>query len=229
MTLRLHNTLTRRVEAFVPQDPQRVTMYLCGPTVYNYVHIGNARGPVVFGLLVRLLKREFGAEHVVYARNITDVDDKINAAANELNVPIETITKRYAAAYDDDIRKLGVDAPDLVPYATQHIEQIVAMCQAIDRQRQRVRGGRSCVVRCRVVSAVWPFVGPVGGRNDRGRASGSSAVQKKSRRFRLVETVDAGVARMGKPLGPWTTRLAHRVFRDVRSASRRDHRHPRRR
>ena len=131
MTLRLHNTLTRRVEAFVPQDPQRVTMYLCGPTVYNYVHIGNARGPVVFGLLVRLLKREFGAKHVVYARNITDVDDKINAAAAELNVPIETITKRYAAAYDDDIRKLGVDAPDLVPYATQHIEQIVAMCRRL--------------------------------------------------------------------------------------------------
>src|SRR3984957_17290202 len=131
MTLRLHNTLTRRVEALVPQNPQRVTMYLGVPTVFTYVHIGNARGPVVFGLPVRLLKREFGAEHVVYARNITDVDDKINAAAAELNVPIETITKRYAAAYDDDIRKLGVDAPDLVPYATQHIEQIVAMCRRL--------------------------------------------------------------------------------------------------
>src|SRR5438445_5853474 len=89
MKLRLHNTLTRRVEDFSPQDPARVTMYLCGPTVYNYVHIGNARGPVVFGLLVRLLKRLYGAAHVVYARNITDVDDKINAAATELGVPIE--------------------------------------------------------------------------------------------------------------------------------------------
>ena len=131
MTLRLHNTLTRRVDAFVPQDPQRVTMYLCGPTVYNYVHIGNARGPVVFGLLVRLLKREFGAAHVVFARNITDVDDKINMAAAELNVPIEKITAQYAAAYADDMRKLGVDAPDLIPYATQHIAQIVAMCQRL--------------------------------------------------------------------------------------------------
>ena len=79
MQLRLHNTLTRRVEDFVPQDPRRVTMYLCGPTVYNYVHIGNARGPVVFGLLVRLLKRNYGAQHVVYARNVTDVDGAVEA------------------------------------------------------------------------------------------------------------------------------------------------------
>src|SRR6185312_128273 len=83
MQLRLHNTLTRRVEDFIPQDPNRVTIYLCGPTVYNYVHIGNARGPVVFGLLVRLLKRAHGTRHVVYARNVTDVDDKINAAATD--------------------------------------------------------------------------------------------------------------------------------------------------
>ncbi len=112
MTLKLHNTLTRRIEEFVPQDPRRITMYLCGPTVYNYVHIGNARGPVVFGLLVRLLKRHYGEQHVVFARNITDVDDKINAAAAELKVPIDVITTRFAAAYADDIGKLGVDAPD---------------------------------------------------------------------------------------------------------------------
>jgi len=80
LNLRLHNTRTHRVEDFVAQDPGRVTVYLCGPTVYNYVHIGNARGPVVFGLLVRLLRHIYGAKHVVYVRNITDVDDKINAA-----------------------------------------------------------------------------------------------------------------------------------------------------
>ena len=131
MQLRLHNTLTRRVEEFVPQDPQRVTMYLCGPTVYNYVHIGNARGPVVFGLLVRLLKRVYGKDHVVYARNVTDVDDKINTAAADAGVPIDTITTRYAAAYDEDMAKLGVDRPDVVPYATQHIAQIIAMCQRL--------------------------------------------------------------------------------------------------
>ncbi|MEP6484259.1 MAG: cysteine--tRNA ligase [Rudaea sp.] len=131
MTLKLHNTLTRRTEEFVPQDARRVTMYLCGPTVYNYVHIGNARGPVMFGLLARLLKRHFGEKHVVFARNITDVDDKINAAAAELNVPIDVITQRYAAAYAEDIAKLGVDTPDIIPYATQHIAQIIAMCERL--------------------------------------------------------------------------------------------------
>jgi cysteinyl-tRNA synthetase len=131
MNLRLHNTRIHQVEEFVPQDPARVTIYLCGPTVYNYVHIGNARGPVVFGLLVRLLKHVYGAQHVVYARNVTDVDDKINTAAADSGVPIEVITRRYAAAYDEDMGKLGADAPDVVPYATQHIPQIVAMCQRL--------------------------------------------------------------------------------------------------
>ena len=131
MQLRLHNTLTRRVDDFVPQDPSRVTMYLCGPTVYNFVHIGNARGPVVFGLLVRLLKRIYGADKVIYARNVTDVDDKINTAAAAAGVPIETITKRFAAAYDEDMAKLGVDPPDVVPYATQHLAQIIAMCERL--------------------------------------------------------------------------------------------------
>src|SRR5882724_884930 len=128
MRLRLYNSLTRRTEDFVPHNPARVTMYLCGPTVYNYVHIGNARGPVVFGLLVRLLKHIYGADRVVYARNITDVDDKINAAAIEAGTPIDVITQRYVTAYNEDMAKLGVDTPDVVPYATQHIPQIIAMC-----------------------------------------------------------------------------------------------------
>jgi cysteinyl-tRNA synthetase len=131
MSLRLHNSLTRRVEDFIPQDPARVTMYLCGPTVYNYVHIGNARGPVVFGLLVRLLKRIYGPAHVVFARNVTDVDDKINDAAAAANVPIDTITHRYAQAYREDMTALGVDEPDVVPYATQHIPQIISMCERL--------------------------------------------------------------------------------------------------
>lgn len=129
MTLRLHNSLTRRVETFVPQDPARVTMYVCGPTVYNYVHIGNARPPVVFGLLARLLRRRYA--HVVYARNITDIDDKINTAAQQAGVPITTITDRYAKAYHDDMARLGVDPPDLIPHATGHVAQIVAMCERL--------------------------------------------------------------------------------------------------
>ncbi|MEO8802499.1 MAG: cysteine--tRNA ligase [Rudaea sp.] len=131
MNLNLYNSLTHRVDAFAPLDPKRVTVYLCGATVYNYVHIGNARGPVLFGLLVRLLKRIYGADHVVFARNVTDVDDKINAAALEAGVPIATITQRYAAAYADDLAKLGEDTPDIVPYATDHIAQIIAMCERL--------------------------------------------------------------------------------------------------
>jgi len=129
MQLRLHNTLTRRTEDFVPSDPQRVTMYVCGPTVYNYVHIGNARPPVVFGLLARLLRRHF--PNVLYARNITDVDDKINAAAKAAGVPIEAITSRYATAYFEDMDRLGADRADLTPHATQHIGQIIAMCERL--------------------------------------------------------------------------------------------------
>ncbi|MGH8155788.1 MAG: cysteine--tRNA ligase, partial [Rhodanobacteraceae bacterium] len=104
MALRLYNSLTRRLEPFVPLDPERVTMYVCGPTVYSFVHIGNARGPVVFDVLARLLRRRF--PHVVYARNITDVDDKINAAAAEAGVPIADVAGKYAAIYREDMAQL---------------------------------------------------------------------------------------------------------------------------
>jgi cysteinyl-tRNA synthetase len=129
MTLRLHNSLTRRTEDFVPRDPARVTMYVCGPTVYNYVHIGNARPYVVFGLLAKLLRRRYPC--VVYARNITDVDDKINAAAKAAGVPIEKITGGFAAAYFEDMARLGADPPDVNPHATAHIPQIIAMCERL--------------------------------------------------------------------------------------------------
>src|SRR5690606_14887381 len=129
MQIRLHNSLSRRTEVFVPSDPGRVTMYVCGPTVYNYIHVGNARPPVVFGLLARLLRRHF--PNVVYARNITDVDDKINAAAQQAGVPIEAITARYAQAYFEDMDKLGADPADLTPHATAHIGPIIAMCERL--------------------------------------------------------------------------------------------------
>ena len=129
--IRLHNSLTRRVEEFRPLDPERITMYVCGPTVYHYVHIGNARPYVVFGLLARLLRRIHGAEHVVYARNITDVDDKINAAALVASVPINVVTDRYASAFHEDMAKLGADVPDVEPRATAHIGEIIAMCEKL--------------------------------------------------------------------------------------------------
>ncbi len=129
MTLRLHNNLTRQLEPFAPLDPAAPTLYVCGPTVYNYVHIGNARGPVVFGVLADLLRRRYGK--LRYARNITDVDDKINAAAKDQGVPISTITDRFAAAYREDMAALGVVPPDIEPEATAHIPQIIAMIEQL--------------------------------------------------------------------------------------------------
>ena len=129
MPISLYNSLSRRIELFAPLDPNRVTVYLCGPTVYSYVHIGNARGPVVFDVLVKLLRRHY--PRVVYARNLTDVDDKINAAALEQGVPIGTITGRFSQAYQEDMAGLGIAPPDIEPYATAHIGQIVAMIEAL--------------------------------------------------------------------------------------------------
>src|SRR6201991_3216055 len=125
MPISLYNSLTRQTDVFTPLDPNRVTMYVCGPTVYNYVHIGNARGPVVFDVLARLLRRHFPG--VIYARNITDVEDKINAAAQAEGVPISTITDRYAQAYRQDMAGLGIAPPDLEPHATAHIDEIIRM------------------------------------------------------------------------------------------------------
>ncbi|TAL84296.1 MAG: cysteine--tRNA ligase [Rhodanobacter sp.] len=125
MPISLYNSLSRRIEPFAPLDPERVTMYLCGPTVYNYVHIGNARGPVVFDVLARLLRRHY--PRVVYARNITDIDDKINAAASAQGVEIGVITEKFATAYRQDMAGLGIAAPDIEPRATAHIEAIITM------------------------------------------------------------------------------------------------------
>jgi cysteinyl-tRNA synthetase len=129
MPISLYNSLTRRIEPFAPLDPQRVTMYLCGPTVYNYVHIGNARGPVVFDVLARLLRRHY--PQVVYARNITDVDDKINTAAHQQGVDIGAITGRFTQAYREDMAGLGIAPPDIEPHATAHIGEIIAMIEGL--------------------------------------------------------------------------------------------------
>jgi cysteinyl-tRNA synthetase len=129
MTLHIHNTLTREKEKFVPIDPERITMYVCGPTVYNYVHIGNARPAVVFDVLYRLLQKEY--PQVVYARNITDIDDKIMVAAQEQNSSIEAISQRYTEAYHKDMEALGVLPPTIEPFATDHIQPMIEMIQAL--------------------------------------------------------------------------------------------------
>lgn len=128
MTLQLHDTLRREKVEFEPMTPGKVTMYLCGPTVYNYAHIGNARPAVVFDVLARLLRRSYD---LTFARNITDVDDKINAASVETGKPISEITERYIKAYNDDMGALGVQPPDVQPRATDHIEEMVTMIAAL--------------------------------------------------------------------------------------------------
>lgn len=128
MALKLHDTLRGKKVPFEPLEPGKVTMYLCGPTVYNYAHIGNARPAVVFDLLARLLRRDY---ELTFARNFTDVDDKINAAAAETGVPIGAITERYIEAYQQDMGALGVLPPDIEPRATENIESMITMIESL--------------------------------------------------------------------------------------------------
>ncbi|HEX7967740.1 MAG TPA: cysteine--tRNA ligase [Stellaceae bacterium] len=127
MPLFLHNTLTRRKEVFEPLDPKNVRMYVCGPTVYDLAHIGNARPVIVFDVLYRLLRHLYGAGHVHYARNITDIDDKINAAAKASGEDIRALTERTAAAFHEDVAALGALLPDIEPRATDHVPQMIDM------------------------------------------------------------------------------------------------------
>ncbi len=129
--IRLYDTITREKRPFVPLNPNRITMYVCGPTVYGRAHIGNARPAVVFDTLARLIRHEYGADSLVYARNVTDVDDKIIAAAEEENVEPSVITERYERIYLEDMRALGVRDPDIAPHATQEIPAMIAMIERL--------------------------------------------------------------------------------------------------
>lgn len=129
MGLKVYNTATRQKEEFAPIDPQHIKMYVCGPTVYNLIHIGNARPVVVFDVLFRLLQNEY--PKVTYARNITDIDDKIINAAAENDEPIGELSARYAKEYEADTNALGTLQPTLVPYATQHIPKMISMVERL--------------------------------------------------------------------------------------------------
>ncbi len=137
MALKLYNTLTRKKEVFEPLDPSNVRMYVCGPTVYDFAHIGNARPVIVFDVLYRLLRRLYGPEHVTYVRNITDVDDKINARAAEeypdlaLNEAIRRVTEKTEAQFHKDMAALGALNPTVEPRATEHISQMKAMIERL--------------------------------------------------------------------------------------------------
>ncbi|MGF6697719.1 cysteinyl-tRNA synthetase [Paraburkholderia sp. MM5496-R1] len=140
LPIALYNTLTRRREPLQTGMPDAVTLYVCGPTVYNYAHIGNARPAVVFDVLVRLLRRRYRS--VLYARNLTDVDDRINETARRDGVPIGNITSRYIDAYHEDMQALGVLPPDIEPRVTEHIPDIVGLIETlIERKHAYVAEG----------------------------------------------------------------------------------------
>ncbi|MDD0976890.1 cysteine--tRNA ligase [Pseudomonas fontis] len=163
----LHNTLTRQKEALRTEQPDRVTMYVCGPTVYNYAHIGNARPAVVFDILARVLRHEFN--EVVYARNFTDVDDKINAAAIASGSPIADITSRFIDAYHEDMAALGVASPDLEPRVTDHISEIIALIKRL------VDRGHAYVEQEHVLFHVpsYPAYGHLSGRSPKDMLAGA--------------------------------------------------------
>src|SRR3954468_11940619 len=137
LKLRLTNTLTRTKEDFVPLDSANVRLYVCGPTVYDFAHIGNARPAIVFDVLYRLLRHLYGADHVTYVRNITDVDDKINARAAEeypnlpLNDAIRRVTEKTDRQFHEDVAALGCLSPDVEPRATEHIAEMKTLIERL--------------------------------------------------------------------------------------------------
>jgi len=161
MTLKLYDTLAREKRAFVPADPERVTMYVCGPTVYNFAHIGNFRPVVAFDVLFRVLRHIYGEEAVVFARNVTDVDDKINKKAFDEGVAIKVITDRYLAAYHEDADALLALRPTLEPKATDHIGAIVEMIGKL------VDNGKAYAAEGHVLfdTQAFPDYGQLSGRN----------------------------------------------------------------
>ena len=125
--LYLQNSLSGRREVFVPINEREITVYVCGPTVYDYLHIGNARPAVVFDVLATFLRHRY--EKVIFVSNITDIDDKINAAAKQNNESITTLTERFTQACEQDFERLGVAPPDVRPKATEHIPEIIDMIE----------------------------------------------------------------------------------------------------
>jgi cysteinyl-tRNA synthetase len=189
------------VERLEPIDPENVRMYVCGPTVYDRAHLGNARPVVVFDVLYRLLKHVYGPEHVTYVRNITDVEDKIIDRAAERGVEIDELTRTTTEWFHEDMAALGVDYRDdpqfKEPRATDFIPRDGRDDRTLIAARPRLCGGGACPVRRAFLRGIRAAFGPVGGGHDRGRAGGGGALQARPDGFRAVETVERRSARDG--------------------------------
>ena len=192
-------------------------MYVCGPTVYGRAHIGNARPAVVFDTLARLIRHEFGENSLVYARNVTDVDDKIIAAAEAEGVDPSVITERYERFYLEDMGALGVAPPDIAPHATQEIAPMIAMIERLIGLGHAYEARGPCAVLGAERSRLRRAQPPRPRGDDRRRAGRGRALQARSRRFRAVEAERRGRDRLGQPVGPRPARLAHRMLGDDRA------------
>ena len=200
--IELYNTLTSEKVRLVPLNSERITLYVCGPTVYNFAHIGNARPVVVFDTLFRLLRIVYGQDHVVYARNITDVDDKINAAAAEAGVDNSVITEKYARIYSQDMATLNALMPTLEPKVTAHMDQIIAMVASL------IEKGHAYTTPAGVYFRVpsMPDYGHLSGRNlDDNEAGARVDVDSNKRNpadFALWKAAKPGEPQWEAPFGP---------------------------
>ena len=197
MGLRLHNTLTRTKEDFVPIDPANVRMYVCGPTVYDFAHIGNARPLIVFDVLFRLLRHLYGPEHVTYVRNITDVDDKIIARAAQeypdlpLNEAIRKVTEKTETQFHEDVAALGCLPPTVEPRATQHIDEMKAMIEELIAKGFAYVGEDHVLFRVSAMADYGTALQPHARRDGRRRPRRGGALQAGPDGLRPVEAVEA--------------------------------------
>ena len=227
--LRLYNTLSREKEAFSPIDPANVRMYVCGPTVYDFAHIGNARPAIVFDVLFRLLRHLYGADHVTYVRNITDVDDKINARAAERGISIRELTDETARVYHEDIGALNVLPPTVEPRATEHIAEMIAMVEKL------VENGHAYAADGHVLFDV-PSMDDYGRLSRRsldemqaGARVEVAPYKKDAMDFVLWKPSAEGEPGWDKPLGPRPSGLAPGMLGHELQASGKNLRHPWRR
>ena len=225
MTLRLFNTLTKTKDDFAPLDAKNVRMYVCGPTVYDFAHIGNARPAIVFDVLFRLLRHVYGDAHVTYVRNITDVDDKINARAAERGIAIRELTEETARIYDEDVAALGCLPPTVTPRATEHIAQMIAMIE------QLIAAGHAYAAEGHVLFDVSskPDYGKLARRSLDEMIAGArvevAPYKKDAMDFVLWKPSDAATAGLGVALGPRPAGLAYRMLGHGGAISGRDVRH----
>ena len=209
----LYNTKTRtKGQQFMPIDYKNVRMYVCGPTVYDRAHLGNARPVIVFDVLNRLLRHVYGDKHVTYVRNFTDVDDKINARAAESGRSIGDITDETIQWFLDDMGAVGAIEPDHMPRATAYIAPMVAMIEDL------IAKGHAYVAEGHVLFSVSSYAeyGALSGRSVDDMIAGARVEVAPYKRdpmdFVLWKPSDADSARVGEPLGPWPAGLAHRML-----------------